>query len=102
MTGASLLEQIRNTPWIADLLAQFDFDLERVINGPCEPVRLPDGGALEMIAGDAGGGAFLLADPVDGDRPVVYAGSEGEGGLIAPGLREALALVVACPACTTP
>jgi len=58
-----------------------------------EPVALPGGEPLEMIAGDGGGGAFMLvgAGPV---RPVLYVGSEGEGGLIAVGLRAALALIV--------
>ena len=94
MDDDDLLRRIRETRWIADLLVDFDFDLDRAANGPVEPVHLPDGGALEMIAGDAAGGAFLLAEPVEGRRPVVYAGSEGSGGLIAAGLREALALVV--------
>jgi len=94
MDDDDLLRQIRETRWIADLLVDFDFDLGRVANGPAESVHLAEGGALEMIAGDAAGGAFMLAGAVDGRRPVVYAGSEGSGGLIAAGLREALALVV--------
>jgi hypothetical protein len=97
MDDDDLLGRIRQTAWIAELLAEFDFAIDRVANGPVEAVHLPGGGALEMIAGDAAGGAFLLADPVDGRRPVVYAGSEGEGGMIAEGLREALALVVGLP-----
>jgi hypothetical protein len=56
-------------------------------------VHLASGERLEMIAGDAAGGAFMLAGTGE-QRPVVYVGSEGEGGLIAKGLREALALVV--------
>lgn len=49
-----------------------------------------------MIAGDASGGAFMLVGS-GSRRPVVYVGSEGEGGLIATGLRDALALVVGLP-----
>ncbi|WP_155371726.1 hypothetical protein [Catellatospora vulcania] len=94
MRDQDLLRQIQDEAWIAELLVRFDFDLRRVENGPVEGVRLPDGGALEMIAGDASGGAFLLAGPPADNRPVVYAGSEGEGGLIAADLRTALALVV--------
>ncbi|GAA1380692.1 hypothetical protein GCM10009661_55920 [Catellatospora chokoriensis] len=97
MRDQDLLRQIRDERWIAELLVQFDFDLRRAENGPVEAVRLPDGGALEMIAGDASGGAFLLAGPPADNRPVVYAGSEGEGGLIAADLRTALALVVGLP-----
>jgi hypothetical protein len=93
MQNAQRLALIRETPWIADLLAWFDFDIERVESGPVEPIHLPGGRPFEMIAGDATGGAFLMvgADP---DGPIVYVGSEGEGGLIADGLRDALALVV--------
>ncbi|RGC69528.1 hypothetical protein C5N14_09645 [Micromonospora sp. MW-13] len=88
-----LLDLITDTPWIAELLAQFDFDLARAANGPAEPVRLPGGEPLEMIAGDASGGAFMLVG-TGVERPVLYVGSEGEGGLVAAGLRDALALVV--------
>ncbi|MEV0716435.1 hypothetical protein [Asanoa sp. NPDC050611] len=93
MSDRDLLDHIRATPWIAESLAQFDFDLSRVDNGPVEPVHLAGGEPLEMVAGDGGGGAFMLVG--DGaDRPVVYVGSEGEGGLVATTLRDALALVV--------
>jgi hypothetical protein len=97
VSDEELLRQIRETPWIKDLLVQFDFDIARVANGPVEPVHLANGEALEMIAGDAAGGAFMLAGTAGDERPVVYVGSEGEGGLIARGLREALALVVGLP-----
>ena len=87
-----LLAQIRATPWLAALLAsRFDFDLTRV--DPVEPVHLASGDALEPIAGDASGGTFLRTPA----GAVVYAGSEGVGGLIASNLREALALVVGLP-----
>jgi len=89
---SDLLAQIRTTPWLADLLAtQFDFDLTR--DDPIEQVHLANGEPLKPIAGDSGGGTFLLT-PSGG---VVYAGSEGEGGLIASNLRDALLLVVGLP-----
>lgn len=98
MHDDELLATIAGTPWIARLLGDFDFSVERVANGPTEAVSLPDGTALDMVAGDAAGGAYLLAGAADGaDRAVVYAGSEGEGGLIAASLRDALALVVGLP-----
>jgi hypothetical protein len=50
-----------------------------------------------MFAGDAAGGAFLFAGEGGEERPVVYAGSEGTGGLIAMGVREAVAMVVHLP-----
>jgi hypothetical protein len=87
-----LLAQIRATPWLQELLrADFDFDLGR--DEPVEPVHLPDGTPLTPVAGDAAGGTFLLTPA----GAVVYAGSEGEGGLIAADLRTALALVVGLP-----
>lgn len=92
MTDAALLARVHSTPAIAKLLTDFDFDIDRVANGPAEPVRLAGGEPLEMVAGDASGGAFLLVGTGDA-RPVLYAGSEGEGGLIATSLRDALGLI---------
>ena len=91
-TDAAILERIRSTPSIAKLLTDFDFDIDRVANGPVEPIHLASGEPLEMVAGDASGGAFMLVGTGD-ERPVLYAGSEGEGGLIATSLRNALALI---------
>ncbi|SCF10341.1 hypothetical protein GA0070558_12859 [Micromonospora haikouensis] len=96
-----LLGRIAGEAWIVDLLRRFDFDLDRAADGPPEAVHLPNGEPLEMIAGDASGGAFMLVGDDNGDdngdgvaRPVLYVGSEGEGGLIATDLRAALSLVV--------
>jgi hypothetical protein len=75
------------------MLALFDFDVARATEGPIEPVTLPGGEPLEAVAGDASGGSFLLIGE-GAARPVLYVGSEGEGGLIATSLREALALIV--------
>lgn len=100
---SQLFSTIANTPWLNAALIDFDFDIERCANGPAEPVHLADGRPLTMFAGDASGGAFLFAGETgegdeDGeDRPVVYAGSEGSGGLIAMGAREAVAVVVHLP-----
>lgn len=89
---ADLLAQIRVTPWVADLLAtHFGFDVKRT--DPVEQVHLAGGEPLTPIAGDGAGGTFLLTP----SGAVVYAGSEGEGGLIARDLRDALALVVGLP-----
>lgn len=89
MRVTDLLAQIKATPWLADILAtHFDFDLTRTV--PLEPVRLPGGEPLTPIAGDASGGTYLQTAA----GAVVYAGSEGEGGLIALSLRDTLALRV--------
>ena len=92
-----LLSTIADTQWLKTALMEFDFEIERCANGPVEPVHLADGRALTMFAGDASGGAFLFAGEGGEERPVVYAGSEGTGGLIAMGVREAVAMVVHLP-----
>ena len=88
-----MLDVIDRTPWIADSLTLFDFEVGRAADGPIQPVTLAGDERLEPIAGDATGGCFLLVG-TGTDRPVLYIGSEGEGGLIANSLRETLALVV--------
>jgi hypothetical protein len=88
-----LLDVVDRTPWIVDSLTLFDFEVGRAGDGPIQPVTLAGGEQLEPIAGDATGGCFLLVG-MGTSRPVLYVGSEGEGGLIAHSLREALALVV--------
>lgn len=93
MTDRELLDMIKGTPWIDGLLTLFDFEVARAADGPVEPVTLPGGEPLETIAGDGSGGAFLLVG-TGAVRPVLYVGSEGEGGLVAGSLRDALALVV--------
>jgi hypothetical protein len=92
-----LLSTIASTPWLNAALTDFDFEIGRCANGPTEPVHLADGRALTMFAGDASGGAFLFAGEGGEERPVVYASSEGTGGLIAMGVREAVAMVVHLP-----
>ncbi|WP_329102029.1 hypothetical protein OG792_22700 [Micromonospora sp. NBC_01699] len=98
MSGLERLTLINTTPWLADLLASLcDLDFSRTKEGPIEPIRLADGEPLEMFAGDASGGAFLFAGRGGEERPVVYAGSEGEGALVAIGLADALAVAVELP-----
>lgn len=88
----TLLEQIRQDPRLAEQLAvHFDFDVTSL--DPVEEVWLADGVRLTPIAGDSAGGTFLQTP----SGAVVYAGSEGEGGLIAHTLRDALGLVVGLP-----
>lgn len=87
-----LLAHIKATPWLAELLEnQFDFDISRT--DPVEPVHLASGETLTPIAGDGSGGTYLLTP----SGAVVYAGSEGEGGLVAHNLRDALTLIVGLP-----
>ncbi|GHE95542.1 hypothetical protein GCM10018772_19330 [Streptomyces fumanus] len=93
--SAELLRRIREDENLTELLAHhFEFDIRRTAY--TDAPRLASGAPLEMIAGDFAGGAFYESG--DGaDRPVWYAGSEGEAGIIAPDLREALVLLIGLP-----
>jgi hypothetical protein len=51
MLDDELPQRIHEQTWIAKLLAWFDFDVARVVNGPVEQVHLVRGEPLEMIAG---------------------------------------------------
>ncbi|WP_433019814.1 hypothetical protein [Kribbella sp. CA-294648] len=83
---------IRDTPGLADLLdSSFEFSVSRNEHG--EAVRVASGASLEAIAGDGSGGTFFLCRGGDGHRPVVFASSEGQAGLIADDLQAALEII---------
>ncbi|MGW6404955.1 hypothetical protein [Streptomyces sp. NPDC055134] len=87
-----LLALIRDTPGIADLLhSTFEFGIFRNEHG--EAVRAASGAALEAIAGDWAGGTFFLCHDEGGRRSVVFASSEGQGGVIADNLKSALEII---------
>ncbi|WP_189218950.1 MULTISPECIES: hypothetical protein [Streptomyces] len=87
-----LLALIRDIPDVADLLhSSFEFGIFRNEHG--EAVRAASGASLEPIAGDWAGGTFFLCHDEDGRRPVIYASSEGQGGLIADDLKQALEII---------
>ncbi|MFJ6754784.1 hypothetical protein ACIQNK_07115 [Streptomyces sp. NPDC091273] len=52
------------------------------------------GAPLEVIAGEFAGGAYFLCAEENGRRPVVFASSEGEGGLLADDLADALEIMI--------
>ena len=88
-----LLAMIRNSPEIDRLLrSSFGFDIHRGRYG--EGLRLASGTPLEVIAGESAGGAYFLGAERNARRPVVFASSEGEGGLIAEDLAEALEIII--------
>jgi uncharacterized small protein (DUF1192 family) len=88
-----LLGLIQDTPGIADLLrSSFEFDITRKDHG--EAVLLASGASLEGIAGDWSGGTFFLCRDDDGRRPVVFASSEGQAGLIADDVTAALEIII--------
>ncbi|MGR4880638.1 hypothetical protein ACIPUC_14600 [Streptomyces sp. LARHCF249] len=88
-----LLDLIRTTPEIDLLLrSSFGFDIHRKHNG--DDLRLASGAPLEAIAGEFAGGAYFLCAERNGRRPVVFASSEGEGGLLADDLADALEIMI--------
>jgi hypothetical protein len=94
--STDLLQRIGEDQEISMLLADaFEFDVRRKTGG--ESPRLDSGLPIEGIAGDFTGGTFYLCGDVGSPRPVLYASSEGDAGIIATDLREALVLVVGFP-----
>ncbi|MER7929713.1 hypothetical protein ABTY96_42400 [Streptomyces sp. NPDC096057] len=88
-----LLDLIRSMPDIHGLLrASFEFDIERKECG--DGLRLASGEPLEPIAGDFTGGAYFLCAEKGGRRAMVFASSEGAGGLIADDLAGALEIII--------
>ncbi|MEU6041239.1 hypothetical protein ABZ801_38190 [Actinomadura sp. NPDC047616] len=95
MSDESMLKRLRSDPAAVDLLAGvFEFDVSRT--APVEPVRLASGAKLDVIAGDGAGGSYFLCGE-GGRRPVLYATSEGQAGLIAADLTAAMELIVGAP-----
>jgi hypothetical protein len=93
--SAELLRRIREDENLAELLAYpFEFDIRRTAY--TDAPRLASGASLEVIAGDSTGGAFYVSGD-EPERPVWYASSEGEAGIIAPDLSEALVLLIGLP-----
>ncbi|WP_051782510.1 MULTISPECIES: hypothetical protein [unclassified Streptomyces] len=74
------------------LRSSFGFDIHRKHYG--EGVRLASGAPLEVIAGESAGGAYFLCAEQNGRRPVVFASSEGEGGLLADDLADGLEIII--------
>ena len=94
--STDFLQRIGEDQEISMLLADaFEFDVRRkaVSESPRLASRIP----IVGIAGDFTGGMFYLCGDVGSPRPVLYASSEGDAGIIATDLRETLELVVGFP-----
>ncbi|WP_063749675.1 hypothetical protein [Streptomyces xylophagus] len=88
-----LLDLIQDTPEIDLLLrSSFGFDIHQKHCG--DGFRLASGALLEVIAGEFGGGAYFLCAEQNGRRPVVFASSEGECGLLGDDLADALEIII--------
>lgn len=80
---------------LRELLAFFGFDVDRAKAE--DGASIASGLPLEPVAGDFAGGQFYLCGEVGSERPVLYASSEGQAGLVANNLCEAVELVVGLP-----
>lgn len=92
-----LLRKLLHIPEAEEFLA-WPGDFEPARAGHGEEIHLPSGAPLQPIAGDGGGGTYYQVGPAHAQhRPVLYASSEGEGGLVAESLAEALELLIGLP-----
>jgi hypothetical protein len=82
-------------PETAHQLAVFEFDVSR--GGEGDVFELSSGEALHRVAGNFAGDTYLLCGSPQDDGPVAYVTSEGQAGIIARNLKEALELVVLLP-----
>jgi len=97
MTADTLLGKISASVRLSELMAwPLDFNVTSKINDGWFQL-MPDGGQ-QAIAQDGTGGIFALRGPGSGEnRPVLFVSSEGQAGLIAATLADALQLIVALP-----
>lgn len=95
-SSEEILETIRRDEDLNEMLAaSFEFDIDR--GDDDQSARLSSSEPLESIAGDFTGGTFYLCGSPDSERPVLYASSEGQAGLIAGNLHAALEIIVGLP-----
>ncbi|MFF1479007.1 hypothetical protein ACFVYD_15780 [Streptomyces sp. NPDC058301] len=91
-----LLARFRDHPGLSEsMYALCGFDISCRDHG--ETLTTVSGAPVEGFAGDDVGGTYFLYGDPDGQPAVVYASPEGEGGLIADSLADALAIVVGLP-----
>ncbi len=98
MNESNLLEVMR-TSSLAKWILEEDFDF--LIFNQSEKsslFHLPDGANCEVFARDAGGGEFALCDTGSlPSRPLLYASSEGQAGIIGKSLGSGLATIIDLP-----
>ncbi|MET8042520.1 hypothetical protein ABZU25_16885 [Micromonospora sp. NPDC005215] len=94
----SLLRRIAAAPSVSDVLRDFvEFDVEDVASVHDSTARLSSSVSLRVIACDGTAGRFFLVGTEAPSRPVLYASSEGDAGLIGSSLAITLATIVAMP-----
>lgn len=94
----SLIPRMLGSPKIVEILVwYFDFDLNKTeFDENCNPFS-PELN-IDAVAGDGTGGVFIAigAEPIE-ERKIVYIGSEGQIGALAPNLSVWLGIILQLP-----
>ncbi|BEL04021.1 hypothetical protein Q0Z83_022120 [Actinoplanes sichuanensis] len=94
----SLLRRIAEVPHVSSVLRHLvDFDVEDVASVDGSTARLSSGRSLHLIACDGTAGRYFLVGTNAPSRPVLYATSEGQAGIIGLTLTVALTMLIALP-----
>ena len=98
MDDAALI-QILRTSDEAKRVLEYDFDFRVApIGAKSALFQLRDGMAYELVGTDTSGGEFALCDKRDlPTRPLLYASSEGQAGILARALHTGLATIIDLP-----
>ena len=95
-SDVDLLRRIRENTELTMFFAEYPgFEVNSLDYG--DDPRVASGAMLEPIAGDGTAGAFYLCGADTSARPVLYASSEGEAGVIARDFAEAVDLMIGLP-----
>jgi hypothetical protein len=83
----------------AKRILEYDFDFIPVASLiPSRLFRFRDATSYEPVGGDAAGGEFVLCESRNlPTRPLLYASSEGQAGIIAQSLHDGLSIIVDLP-----
>jgi hypothetical protein len=97
MTEATRLEILRSSPEIKRLLER-DYEFSPIqASNQSELFRLSQNQSFELIGKDKSGGEFALCKGEASERPLLYASSEGQAGIVGRNLAEGLATIIDIP-----
>jgi hypothetical protein len=97
MKESELLKSLRTSSDAKRIL--YDFDFTPVASStPSHLFRFRDATSYEPIGADAAGGEFVLCESRTlPTRPLLYASSEGQAGIIAQSLHDGLSIIIDLP-----
>jgi hypothetical protein len=98
MNEAELLQVLRSSS-DAKRVLEYDFDFSPVTSStPSSLFQFRDATGYEPVGTDAAGGEFVLCESRTlPTRPLLYASSEGQAGVIAASLQDGLSVIVDLP-----